>query len=178
MYLLPCPHCHESISVSPSQAGDSAKCPHCGGDAPIPKLGELRRLPQADDVDNSQQELPAAGASSIASVLLGMVGVIALFVAGFAAIQWYLVDVPTSTDEHVAKMKAEYEKMEAARFIREFEHMETYRLEVPSMFDYKIAELKRRRWGTNALIAGGIALTSLLAAFVLASSGRTPKPEA
>jgi hypothetical protein len=48
-YLLPCV-CSARIAVSAGQAGDRIRCPACGAEQPVPRLGELARLePAADD---------------------------------------------------------------------------------------------------------------------------------
>ena len=52
-YLLPCV-CSARIAVSAGQAGDRIRCPACGAEQPIPRLGELARLEQAAD-DGSER---------------------------------------------------------------------------------------------------------------------------
>ena len=175
MHLLPCPSCEHSIPVSPSQAGDNTLCSACGATIAIPKLGELRQLPLSPDSEPISSDEGASGGGGIGVVLLGMIAMIALLVTGFALIQCYLIEVPTTTDAHVKELRAAYETLDAARFIREYENMEEFRLEVPRMMLYKVAALDRQRWILYALIAGSVALLSLLAAYVLASRGRTQK---
>lgn len=45
-YLLPCV-CSARIAVSAGQAGDRIRCPACGADKLVPRLGELARLEEA-----------------------------------------------------------------------------------------------------------------------------------
>lgn len=42
-YLLPC-SCSRRIAVAAGQAGGSVRCPGCGADVAVPRLGELGRL--------------------------------------------------------------------------------------------------------------------------------------
>lgn len=177
MYLLPCPDCDQSISVSPSQAGDTAACSGCDSKVQIPKLGDLRKLPQAesDAPDKSSGPADGRGDFQIMTILLGIFALIGLLVAGFALVQRSLIEVTTTTDQHIAELREEYKELEAARFIRELENIEAYPPESPGEFTYKANARKRQRWLINALVAGGIGTLMLLAAIVLASSGRTPK---
>jgi hypothetical protein len=68
-YLLPCV-CSARIAVSAGQAGDRIRCPACGAEQPVPRLGELARLEQATDAGSErhtqghfrpQGERPAQG---------------------------------------------------------------------------------------------------------------------
>jgi hypothetical protein len=42
-YVLPC-ICSARVPVTAGQAGDQVRCPRCGTDLPVPRLGELARL--------------------------------------------------------------------------------------------------------------------------------------
>ena len=44
-YLLPCPHCDQSIEVGIPQAGQAVNCSACQQQTTAPRLGELRKLP-------------------------------------------------------------------------------------------------------------------------------------
>jgi len=50
-YLLPCP-CSQRIVGAPGQAGGTVRCPGCGADVPVPRLGALERL---------EKDAPAVG---------------------------------------------------------------------------------------------------------------------
>jgi hypothetical protein len=52
-YLLPCV-CSARIAVSAGQAGDRIRCPACGAEQPVPRLGELARLEQATDAGSER----------------------------------------------------------------------------------------------------------------------------
>ena len=128
MHLLPCPSCHAALPVSPSQAGDQTTCPECQATVAIPKLGELRRLPLAEQdsgisAAGDQQGIESSSASRAGFVVLGLIAAASLLVAGFCGIRWSLIDVPATSDEHIARMREEYQKLSAAELIREYVDM-------------------------------------------------------
>lgn len=49
-YVLPCV-CSARVPVTTGQAGDRVRCPQCGADLPVPRLGEFPRLAVAADGD-------------------------------------------------------------------------------------------------------------------------------
>ncbi len=175
MYLLPCPECQQTTSVSPSQAGDETKCQSCNAVIGIPKLGVLRNLPQTDEAMQKGDAEPGSsnGGTNIGVAALGLLTLICLFIAGFAAIRWALIDVSDDTESHIAQILDEYETLDPARLIREYEHMETASLDMPAMFTYKAKELEKRGWGIRAMIAGLICLLSGIGTIAVASSRRT-----
>ncbi len=178
MYLLPCPHCQESIKVAPSHAGDDATCTACGATVPIPKLGELRQLPRVNDSTPSDD---AAGSASdsfgrqIGAAILGMIALVGILIGGYTAIRWFLIETPDTTQMHLQELAAAYKEANAAVLIREFENMEKMGLDLTAKFQYKTIALEKARWGWTALISGGLALIAAIAAMVLASTGRSAK---
>ncbi|QDT08341.1 hypothetical protein [Planctomycetes bacterium K23_9] len=178
MYLLPCPHCKASIEVMPSQAGDVAICSECQANVPIPKLGELRQLPTAEDSTVDSDRHQSGGDVSglqVVAVILGLLALAGLLIGGFAAIRWFLLETPITSEIHIAKTKEAFEGLNAARLIREFEHMEKSSLDLVAMYDYKTKALEKRRWGLVALIASGLGLFAAVIALKLASTRRTAK---
>ncbi|MGB7345919.1 MAG: hypothetical protein WBD20_17005 [Pirellulaceae bacterium] len=153
-------------------------CPNCQALAPVPKLGDLKGLPQADSA--ATNDLKSRGASDtsgrqVSAVILGLLAMIGLLIAGYAAIRWVLIDAPINTEIHIAEIEEVYKDLEAARLIREFENMEERGLELPAMFDYQTRLLEKRSWGMTALIAGSLATIAAAVAFMLASTGRRTK---
>ncbi len=53
-YLLPCPDCHETFPVATRHAGQTIECANCQSAVEIPKLGELRQLPEESEQRTSQ----------------------------------------------------------------------------------------------------------------------------
>lgn len=177
MHLFPCPSCHASIPVAPSQAGETLACPSCQASVAIPKLGELRKLPRAD----SQADAQAAGrltggetnrVAHTGFVLAGLVATACLLVAGFCGIRWALSEVPNSTERHVISMRDDMSKFSAAELIRAYEEMDKTTLEMTLPFRYKELEVRKTQWGRNAIIAGSLGIGAVLVAIGLASMGR------
>jgi hypothetical protein len=175
MHLLPCPSCNGSIPVSPSQAGDRTNCPDCQAEVPIPKLGDLRLLPQAEETVQKADKFRANESSGVRSIGFGLFAFLAagcLLVSGYCGIRWLLTDVTMTTDQHIAALRTEYKTLDPARLIREYESMEEFGLELPEPFPYKIVENAKRAWGRNALIAMGVGLFSFMTSIILGSTGR------
>lgn len=176
MHLLPCPNCQTPIPVSPSQAGNRMSCPSCQSDVDIPKLGELRRLSLAEEPSSSPG---AAGADktdrSIARgtgfLVLGLIATASLLIAGFCGIRWVLIDVPTTTEGHIAEVREQYRDLTAAQLIREYEQMERYGIDLVTPYGYKKLQIEKDSWGRNASIAGAVGGLAFLGAFVLAITG-------
>ena len=170
MHLLPCPSCEHQISVSPAQAGDEIRCPECQQSVPIPKLGQLKLLPQAEEntaahVEKSTKEVPVAG--RLGFLFLGVVAVFALIIAGYSGLRWSMIDVPLTTEDHVSKYRTEYEKLNPAQLIREYEQMEEYGVDMPIPYNYKKIEIEKRTWGQSASVAGGIGGVAILGAIIV-----------
>jgi hypothetical protein len=177
MHLLPCPSCQASIPVSPSQAGDTVACPSCHQSVDIPKLGELRQLPLAEPVGEAVDVGQPAGAESsrlaqTGFVLSGLVAAASLLVAGFCGIRWALTEVPNNTERHVAGTREDMSKFSAAELIRAYEDMDKTTLEMTVPFRYKDLELRKAKWGRNAIIAGSLGTGAVLLAVGLANAGR------
>lgn len=176
MHLLPCPSCQASISVSPSQAGDETTCPKCQSSVVIPKLGQIRQLPLAEDGPSGGQtvakgEMETSSGRRAGFVVLSLIGTASLLAAGFCGIRWSLIDVPSSTEQHIARYREEYAKLSAAELVREYEDMEKYGVELGRPYRYKTMEMTKKKWGQNASIAAGIGGLAILGAVVLVGSG-------
>ena len=86
-FSLPCPDCSQTIEVGIPQAGQEVTCDGCGQSTTAPRLGELKKLPPADN-DSS----PASGAAVnrsksslfVAGILLAILGL-----AGGGGIYYY-----------------------------------------------------------------------------------------
>ena len=175
MYLLSCPNCQAELPVTPAQAGDSMPCPKCQGRVAIPKLGELRKLPQSQDPTGqiSQRSQPAGGA--VLSLMLGLIAVASLLGAGYNTVRWAMIKTTTTTQSHLQELEESYARVEPSAMILEFEDMEGLSLDLTMPYKYHKVVMEKARWGRNALIAGGVALICGLGAFAAASLGRRPK---
>ena len=177
MHLLPCPSCQAAIPVSPSQAGDQTSCPSCQSRVDIPKLGELRQLPLSEEQSTPEGSQGTDGAESSMArsagfLVLGLIATASLLVAGFCGIRWVLIDVPNTTDEHIALMREEYRKLTAAELVREYEQMDRYGIELVMPYKYKEVQIKKDSWGRNASMAAAVGGLAILGAFGLAATGR------
>jgi hypothetical protein len=105
-------------------------------------------------------------------LVLGLIGTASLVVAGFCGIRWVLIDVPNTTEEHIATITEQYGTLSAAELIREYEQMDRYGIELVTPYRYKQVQMKKDSWGWNASMAGAIGGLAFLGAFALAATGR------
>jgi len=174
MFLLSCTDCSESVPVTAAQAGGQIPCPNCGAALDIPKLGQLRQLPQTEPAPEDTSRLTGGSprGRGISFAFFAFVAAGSLLISGYCGIRWILTDVPMTTDEHIARLRVGYQAVEPAQLITEYEEMEKYGLDLPQPFAYQTIADARRSWGRNCLIAGGIGLAGLLAAFLIGTAAR------
>ena len=174
MYLISCQNCSSSVSVSPSQAGDNIRCGNCGENVPIPKLGELRKLPRAaeatSDPDGATKSGESTSGTRIGFVATAMIAVASLLVAGFCTLRWAIIDVPITTESHIAQYAEAYQTASPASIILDFEEMEERGIEMPVPYNYKRIESTKQAWGRNALISGIVAAAFFFTAMLLSKS--------
>lgn len=177
MYPLPCPSCSAIQHVSVAKAGDVVICDQCGADVPVPKLGDLKRLAPVETASQGRQggASEESGKSPMLFVGLGLLAVAALVIAAFCGLRWALITVPMTTEGHIARYAEEYPQVAPAVLIREYESMEKYGLELAGPLGYTKISDQKREWGTNAVVASGVGLVSIVSAFVLGSRRRRPR---
>lgn len=100
-------------------------------------------------------------------MVLGMIAIGATVIASFCGIRWYIVDVPMTTEVHIAEYEKAYETLAPANLVREYEQMEEYALEMVPMYTYKKIERTKSDWGRSASIAGGVGFLAAIGAFVM-----------
>ena len=187
MHLLPCPHCQTPFHVSPSQAGETVNCPACHAEVPIPKLGEIRQLPRAEE--SAARDRKVGGAASGGSLgsegslgrkitfgIAGIAATVSLLVASYCGIRWALVEVPSTTEDHIATVREELSKRTAAELIREYEDMDNRIIDLEAPFPYKRKAIEKAGWGRNASIAAALGSIALLVAVGCALGGRPKQP--
>ena len=154
MHLLNCPDCQHELKITPAQAGDAIRCPKCQSQVAVPKLGELRRLPRAEDTDT----LPPAKSRSEGggSVFVGwtLIAVGGFLAAAYNGVRWSFVDADMTTEGHLEEIESSYSESEPAAMILEFADMENYSLDLVSPYAYQARVDEKRKWGLNALVAG------------------------
>jgi hypothetical protein len=177
MYLLPCPHCEVSTAVSPARAGDQIPCPHCGQNIAVPKLGELRQLPTAEN-DTATEKADARSAEGRANrptVLFTALGLLAagLFLAAaFCAVNWATITIPMTTEAHIDEFRQAYQEVSSAQMIREWEEINRSGVDLPAMYQYRVMELDKLSWLQNAGLFFGAGLLAVLGAVFVGRSGQ------
>lgn len=177
MYLLSCPNCQTDLRVTPAQAGDQIVCQNCQQQVAIPKLGQLRQLPQV-----SQAPAESAGSSrpvgaTIAFVAMSLIAVAALLGAGYNTVRWAMIETETTLDSHLERIEREYAEVEPGSMVLEFEDMEAVSLDLAMPYPYQRQADEKAKWGFNAMVAGGIMLVFATGAFIAASQGRDRRPD-
>ncbi|QDV88267.1 hypothetical protein TBK1r_72990 [Stieleria magnilauensis] len=148
------------------------QCPHCHADVAIPKLGELRELPQVEDAPDRSTATAPSGGSTIAFLLLGLIAVALLLGAGYNAVRWAMIETTTTTESHLAEIEESYARVEPASVVLDFEDMEVRSLDMVSPYTYHAVVTEKSRWGWNAVITAGLAVVCGIGAFGAASRGR------
>jgi len=174
MYRLPCPHCQSTASVAASRAGDRMPCPSCGEEFVVPKLGDLRQLhgdtPGTANAEPAGIESAAGSGRSLAFVAFGVLGIASLLVAAYCGVRWALIDVPYTTDSHLAEVATLYLESPPAQLIREYEQMEELGIDMAMPLRYQVTADTRREWGLNASVAGLVGLAAVGTLVVLGAS--------
>lgn len=173
MHSLPCGHCDQLIPVSPSKAGQSVECHHCGQTTLVPKLGELKKLALAategEQVPIASGSPDTSASGSIAFVALAMLATACLVIASFCGIRWFLIEVPSTTAKHIEATAAALKDASAAQLIVEYESIEEYGIDIDTPFTYQAIANTKAEWGFNAAVAAGIGCLAVVGAAVSAS---------
>lgn len=175
MHHLPCPHCDSAITVSPVQAGETTGCPQCGASIPVPRLGELKKLPRANEPARPEASETSAGLRG-SFVALALIATASGLIAVFCGLRWALIEVPLTTEQHIAELRAHYSDASAARLIREWENIEQRDIEMLAPYDYRTTQQTKQQWGRSGLIAATVCLFALVGAVALAIASRSERP--
>lgn len=179
MYLLTCPHCEATHEVSAAKAGGEIECSACQKPITVPKLGELRNLPLAGPSHEETAASTAIGLSggrSMAFAALGLVCLLSALGALFCGINWFTVDVPLTTEGHLAMFEEHYEHASSAQMIREFEDITHYGVDIPAPLEYRVIELRREAWGQKTMGFAAVAILAFLLALFIGRRGRSRSP--
>ncbi|MEM9588021.1 MAG: hypothetical protein AAGA03_12140 [Planctomycetota bacterium] len=173
MYLLPCPECSQSLTVSPAQAGDHVDCPSCQASIAIPKLGELRQLETAEtDGDAaSHRSGEVSFTRQIAFVGLAMVVTASLLMAAFCGIRWVSHPSQTTPDSFIASLEETYNNASTAQMIREWEDMERFGVDLATPYSFYAEYQEKQQWRTKAMFAAGVGLFALIGCVGLGLAG-------
>lgn len=168
-HLLPCT-CSRRIEVTPAQAGGTVRCPGCGLELAVPRLGDLARLEAVSDAAASAT--PRGWGPAQAGLLAGVV-----IAAGAATTAGWLhvrrtdvapIDeavimqsVATAPAERVYEAWLNYERQGIARPPQAVEQRRTRQAE-------SLATLERIAWAVSAV---GTALAAVAALLIVARRG-------
>jgi len=178
MPMIPCPSCDQSISVTVSQAGAQVDCPNCQKSIRIPNLGDLRRLAAAEtgEIHGNSAALPARKSQEsttarrlIFAGLMGIAGVAAI-VGLFCLVRFLSIQVPATTEIHIAEIDSMYHQVSAAQLIREWQQMEKFGLDATAPYPYKKLAIEKSLWQRNGLISLAVLMVCVGAGVVLARS--------
>lgn len=176
MYLLSCPNCQSKLSVSPAKAGEQLECPDCSVLVDVPNLVALRKLPRSDSsvegADSSTKASSNPGAT-IVFAALSAIALAALLMAGYTGIRWAMIDASKNTETFLEQMDGEYNRIDAAVLIREYEDMEEYSMDLVSPYKFHETVLEKRRWGWNTVLAGAVATVCGCGGLFSVSRGRS-----
>lgn len=172
MFELTCPDCQTKVPVTPAKAGGEVPCPQCDRTIAVPKLGELKTLPQVQDAGSGSADVAPRGLSggrSMAFAALGATSLLCFLGAAFCGINWATIEVPATSQSHLEGLKETYSQLSAARLIREYEDITELGVAVPHPYPYRTIELRKQAWGNKAMT---FAVAGLLAAVLSVFVGR------
>ena len=150
MYELTCPECQTANSVTPAKAGGEIACAQCGTSVAVPKLGELKQLPpMATTGEKTQPKDDVHGLSGGRSMAFAAVAALSLLCflgAAFCGVNWATIEVPITTETHLADLKRSYDLSSSAKLIREYEDITQYGVDIPQPYPYRNIELRKQAW--------------------------------
>lgn len=173
MPLLPCPSCSATVEVPVSRAGSEIDCPTCHKIISVPKLGELRKL-ESNPVSPAARQAVASSATGnrAAFALLMGIAVIAIVGGSYCLVRFAAIEVPATTEEHIAEIEEVYSQLPPAQLVREWQEMEDFSQELANPYVYQEIANERSEWLRNALIGFAIAAGASVIAFLSLSFGR------
>lgn len=173
MPLLPCPFCSAVVDVPTSRAGSEIDCPSCHRSVPVPKLGELRKLESVPTSPATNQTLAGSATGHRAAfALLMSIAAIAIVGASYCMVRFAAIDVPATTEDHIAEIEEVYAQLPAAQLVREWQDMENFSPQLANPYVYQVIANERSAWLRNALIGLTIAAAAGVIAFLSLSLGR------
>ena len=173
MPLLPCPFCSAMVDVPASRAGSEVDCPSCHNSVPVPKLGELRKL-ESEPISPAAKQALAGSATEHRAVFALLMGIAAIAIVGasYCMVRFAAIEVPATTEDHIAEIEEVYAQLPAAQLVREWQEMEKFSPQLANPYVYQQIANERSEWLRNALIGFAIAAVAGVIAFLSLSLGR------
>jgi hypothetical protein len=173
MPLLPCPFCSTTVDVPTSRAGSEIDCPSCQKSIPVPKLGELRKLASQTTGSTANPSIAGVGSGPRAAFALLMgIATIAIIGGSYCMVRFAAIDVPATTEDHIAEVEQMYSQIPAAQLVREWQELEDFSPEIAHPYVYQEIADEKSLWLRNGLIGFSIAAAAGVIAFVTLSLGR------
>jgi hypothetical protein len=147
-------------------------CPSCQQTIQVPKLGELRKL------ESQAAAAPAtAGATGQRTAFALLMGIAAIAIVGasYCMVRFAAIEVPATTEQHIAEIEAAYSQMPVSQLVQEWQEMEDFSPELASPYVYQAVADEKSEWLRNALIGFAIAAISGVIAFISLSVGRSKR---
>lgn len=177
MYELNCPDCDAINPVSPAKAGGEITCAACDRPIPVPKLGELKRLPTSGDrladAGTNAAARGLSGGRSMAFAALGAISLACFLGAAFCGLNWATTEVLVTTDSHVADVRETYQQLSSARLIREYEDITELGVEVTHPYPYRVTQLNKQAWANKALAFAAAGIVAAIASVFVGRRQRT-----
>lgn len=164
MPVLTCPHCSAPIDVPTSRAGSEIACPTCHKTLSVPKLGELRRLAAENPENAAPSPIHSSTAGRATFAGLMAVAAIALLATAFCFSRYIAIEVPVTTEEHIAEIEQAYAEVPAGQLVREWQQLESFGPDVANPYIYQQIANEKARWLRNTLIGLAITVATAIAA--------------
>lgn len=176
MYLISCPQGH-SFSVSTSAAGSEVACPTCGAATVVPKLGQLRQLPRAEQTTKPAPTRQTGFAARIAFAILMFVAIGALVSAAFGYARWYSLPVPITTEYHIERDREQIEALNPVQLLSVWEEYENTDFSMQTPYPYQRMQGLRDEWMSVATTSASVGfICTVLAIFFLVFGRTTSSP--
>lgn len=171
MHLLTC-QCGETIPVPLRQAGNEITCPACSSTIQVPKLGQLRQLPQAAPSADQESPRPVSMGRRLTFAGVCLLAGIGFFVGAFSLITASTIEVESTTEEHIAADIERLQKAPPAQVTELWREYMVYGLNDRHPFPYKQHADEKAAWMRRGIIGMSVAAIAVIVAVVLARTGR------
>lgn len=179
MPLISCPLCSATVDVPTSRAGSEIECPSCKQTIPVPKLGELRKLQLQNSAATSNTTAPrdtiarnAGAGQRVAFGMLMAVAALAIVGASYCMVRYFAIQVPATTEDHLAEVEELYPQMSAAQLVDEWKQMEDFSEQLARPYMYQVIAEEKSSWLINAMIGFAVAAIAAIIALISLAVGR------
>ena len=111
MHLYTC-SCGETIPVALSRAGQDITCPACSATLTLPKLGDLRALPLAEEPSDQEAASKWSGGRGLVFSTLAVVFLICAGYGTRCTIAWLSIPVQPTVEEQIAQGHEKIDKQD------------------------------------------------------------------